>query len=44
MSLASIVMRCKRLWAGSFWLNFGPSALFFVSIVTQIPKLPYLGF
>ena len=44
MSLVSIYMRCKRLWFGSFFLHFGPSALLCVSIVPQIPKLPYLGF
>jgi hypothetical protein len=35
MILASILMRCKRLWAGSFWMNFGHSAMCWVSIVLQ---------
>ena len=39
-----IFIRCKRLWDGSFWLNFGPSALDRASMVPQIPKLSYLGF
>ena len=42
--LASIFMCCKWLWNGSFWLNLGPSALFCVSTIPQIHKLPYLGF
>ena len=41
--LLSILMCCKWLWAGSFWLNFGPSALFPLWMVPQIPWLPYLG-
>jgi hypothetical protein len=43
MILASISMCCKRLRDGLFWLHFRPSALFCVSMVPQIPKLPYLG-
>ena len=39
-----IFIRSKRLWDGSFWLNFGPSALDRASMVPQIPKLSYLGF
>ena len=38
MSLASILMHWKWLWAGSFWLYFGPSVLFWLSIVPQIPN------
>ena len=44
MILSSIFMRCRWLWVGLFWLHFAPSALFRVSMVPQIPKLPYLGF
>ena len=44
MILASIFMRCKLLWDWSFWLHFYPSALFCVSMVPQMPKVPYLIF
>ena len=41
--LVNILIHCKWLWDRSFWLHFGCSALFCVSIVSQIPKLTYLG-
>ena len=37
MQIASIFMHCNWIWAGSFYVHFGPFVLFCVSIVPHPP-------